>query len=278
VIAEVTLNDALRYGVNWFFHSGGGAVARSTPITTSSDPAGFGAIINTGNVTAVIRSLSALTTVKVISAPRLLVLDNRTATLQVGDQVPILTQTSESQQSPNSPVINQVQLRDTGVILAVTPRIGANSNVTLDLYQEVSAPTRTSTSAIDSPTIAVRRVQSTVSVESGDTVALGGLMQDQSNQGHSGIPFLSSVPIIGGLFGSKQQDVRRTELLVLITPRIVARPDDLGAITNELREKMSELAPDVATAVTPSDEGQGGGTGQRKRNRGPQLDLMNNAP
>jgi general secretion pathway protein D len=254
-IAEVTLTDSLKFGVDYALKTGDSTFIQSTTLAASDIAGGFSYVLRGSNIALTLQALSTFTTVKMISAPRILVLDNGTATLQVGNQVPILTESSQSQEAANAPVVNQVELRDTGVILAVTPRIGSGSSISLDIFQEVSAAIATTSSGINSPTIQLRRVQSTVSVQSGETVALGGLMQDLVNNGHSGIPILSSIPIVGNLFGTRTQQTTRTELLVMLTPRVVGGSSDTQAVTDELRTKLGTLAPDVAAAVTPAAPG-----------------------
>jgi general secretion pathway protein D len=240
-IAEVTLTDALKYGIDYAFRAGTSTFLQTGLQAAPSVGGGFTYVLRQANIALTLEALSAMTTVKVISAPRVLVLDNGTATLQVGNQVPIQTETQQSTQAANAPIVNQIELRDTGVILAVTPRIGSGSTISLDIFQEVSLPVTTTTSTINSPTIQIRRVQSTVSVQSGDTVALGGLMADSINNGHWGVPVLSSIPVLGNLFGTTSHSTTRTELVVLITPRMISGAADTQAATDELRQKLNEL-------------------------------------
>jgi general secretion pathway protein D len=143
--------------------------------------------------------------------------------------------------------VNNIQMRDTGVIMSVTPRIGAGGNLSLDIFQEVSQANPTTTSTIQSPTIAVSRIESTVNVETGDTIAIGGLMQDQASRNKAGIPWLSDIPFLGWLLGSLSDQSKRTELLVLLNPRIVAQEGQARALTDELREKLRAIAPGLAT-------------------------------
>ncbi len=192
-----------------------------------------------------------ITDVRVISSPQLMVLDNQTARLQVGDQVPIATQSSQSVEGIN--LVNTIQFRDTGVILEVTPRVNASGLVVLDVLQEVSDVTETTTSEIDSPTIEQRSIQSTVAVQSGDTIALGGLIRDREEDGVSGIPLLSSIPLLGNLFKTTEKIVRRTELLVLITPRVVRDRREALDVTDELRRRLSTLGPLEKRIEAPSE-------------------------
>jgi len=241
VVAEVTLTDDLRYGVQWLFQPG----AQSFTLSQASSGAvsgvfpGFSAVLRQGdNIRAVLSALEGITTVNVVSSPKLMVLNNQTATLQVGDQVPIATQSAVSVGSAGAPVVNTIQFRDTGVILKVTPRVNEGGLVLMDISQEVSDVARTTTSNLDSPTIQQRKLASSISVTSGETIALGGLIRDRRNDGTSGIPVLKDVPLVGNLFKNTTESTTRTELLVLITPQVVRSPTDIRRVTRELRERL----------------------------------------
>jgi general secretion pathway protein D len=242
-IAEVTLNDELRFGVEWFFQSGDfefafdpGALA---PLS------GFRGVFASGNdVRILLQALDRVTDVNVVSSPQLMVLDNQTARIQVGDQVPISVQSATSVIDPEAPIVNSIEYRDTGVILLVTPRVNASGLVIMEIQQEISnvvdAPSQT-VSETTSPTINQRQINSTVAVASGETVALGGLIQDERERGMSGIPVLSRIPIVGALFSTRNNVLRRTELLVLITPSVVENPARARAVTQELRNRLRSL-------------------------------------
>ena len=244
-IAEVMLNDTLRYGLQWFFQSGNSAGTFSTLAdgAVSSAFPGFSYVFTPSNARVVLNALTEITDVQVISSPQLMVLDNQSARLQVGDQVPIATQSSVSVTDSNAPVVNSIEFRDTGVILAVTPRVNAGGLVTLEVLQEVSDVVSTTTSDLNSPTIQQRSIESTVAVQSGDTIALGGLIQDRDEESVSGVPLLSDIPVLGNLFKTKSDATRRTELLVLITPRVVRDRREAQDVTEELRKRLSGIEP-----------------------------------
>ena len=205
--------------------------------------AGFTALFSNADVRAVFNALEDETDVNVISSPQLMVLDNQTARLQVGDQVPIATQAAVSVTDPDAPQVNTIEQRDTGVILSVTPRVNASGLVIMEIDEETSDPVRTVTSDINSPTIRQRRVASTVAVQSGQTVVLGGLIRDDRQRQQTGVPILQRLPIIGPLFGVTDNSTMRTELLVVITPRVIRSPDQARAVTEELRQRLRGLAP-----------------------------------
>lgn len=246
VVAEVLLTDDLRYGVQWFFDAGKGEFTLSdlaSGAVSSAFPGFSFALTGVNNVKAVLNALSSITDVNVISAPEVLVLSNQTATLQVGDQVPIATQSAQSILDPNALLVNTVQYKDTGVILEVTPRVNASGTIVMDVSQQVSDVVPTTTSNLNSPTIRQRQISSAVAVESGETIALGGLIRDARTEGNQGIPILKDIPYLGFLFGSTIKRAERTELLVLITPRIIRNTEDGRKITEELRQRMRVVQP-----------------------------------
>ncbi|MDH3240830.1 MAG: hypothetical protein OEO83_09195 [Alphaproteobacteria bacterium] len=245
-IAEVTLTDSLRYGLQWFFRNGDSSVTLSTAASgaVSSSFPGFSYFLDGRNVKAVLDALETVTDLNVISSPQLMVLDNQTAELQVGDQVPIVTQQSQSTTDAASPIINSIEYRDTGIILRVTPRVNAGGLVSMTIEQEASLVSDAlTTEGIESPTFRQRRITSTVAVQSGETVVLGGLIQDSRDRSESGVPFLRSIPGLGLLFGSKARDNNRTELLVLITPRAVTNQREVRRVTEELRQRLRAVVP-----------------------------------
>ncbi len=201
----------------------------------------FDGVIEGVDSRILLSALDTITDVEVISTPQVMVLNNETAALQVGDQVPIVRQTAVSVQNAGAPQVNSLEYRDTGVILKVTPQVKSSDLVTLAVEQEVSDVVATTTSGIDSPTIQQRRVMSRVAARSGQTVALGGLIRETSRNGSTGLPVLSRIPFLGYLFGRKTQVRARTELLVLITPHVLTDTDDVEAATNELRSRLSTM-------------------------------------
>lgn len=240
-IAEVTLRDNLEYGLQWFFSSGNSSVTFSDLASGAVSPSfpGFSYVFSGGDARAVLNALSEITDVKVISSPQLMVLNNEAATLQVGDDVPVAVQQSVSVLDPDAPVVNAIEFRETGVILEVTPRVNAGGLVILDIVQEVSDVVQTTSSTLNSPTIQQRRITSTVAVQSGETIALGGLIADSTFDGVTGVPLLSDIPVLGNLFKTTVDRVERTELLILLTPRVVRSLQDARDVTQELRQRLS---------------------------------------
>jgi general secretion pathway protein D len=260
-VAEVTLNDALKYGLEWFLNFGNNTVVfntgeKSTPapgpdLLLSKFP-GFAYMLALKDVKVVLNALTQITDVKVISSPQLMVLDNQPARLQVGDQVPVAVRTSVSTEvsATSAPIVAEIEYRDTGVILDIIPRVNASGLVVLDIIQEVSdvAPTvvsasTTTTTQATTPTISQRRIATTVAINSGETVALGGLIRESDNKSVSGVPLLSEIPMVGNLFKTTSNTSARTELLVLLTPRVVRDRQDARTVTEQLRQRLRGLIP-----------------------------------
>ena len=240
-IAEVRLNENLEYGVQWAFQSGdfSATLANNTAGIVNAVFPGFNMVLNATEVQAALRLLSEVTDVEIVSSPQIMVLDNQPARLQVGDQVPVAT--GETISDTGILIQSSVQYFDTGVILEVTPRVNASGLVTLEILQEVSDAVVTESSEINSPTIQQRRIRSIVSVQSGETIALGGLIRERATDGQSGIPVLSDIPLVGNAFKTTDRGVERTELLVLITPRVIRGPAQAREVTDALRQRLTIL-------------------------------------
>ncbi|MEO1610473.1 MAG: type II secretion system secretin GspD, partial [Pseudomonadota bacterium] len=245
VIAEVSLNDELRYGIKWFFQKKDSQFTFSDAAAgaISSVFPGFSYFFETSDIQVALDALSGVTKVNVVSAPSLVVMDSRTATLQIGDQVPVVTQTSQGTQNADAPVVNTVELKDTGVILEIKPRVNDAGKVILDISQEVSSVTRTTSSGIDSPTIQQRKIKTTVVVGDGEVLALGGLIEERSQTGKQQVPVLGQIPVIGSAFRQKEDIQDRTELVIFIRPQIVRDVNEGRRITDEFRKRLNEIKP-----------------------------------
>ena len=189
----------------------------------------------------IINALDAVTDVQVLSSPSLVVMENEEARFQVGDQIPIVTRTVTSVEDANAPVSNQVEYRDTGIIMRVRPRISEDGIVTMRIEQEISAVS--SNAGTLTPVISNRSISSNVAVVDGQTVLLGGLIRDQSEAGKDGIPGLRRMRGIGNLFGSTNRSNERTELLILIRPSVIRDGKDAQTVAEELQSRMWELGP-----------------------------------
>lgn len=244
-IAEVSLNDELKFGVRWFLQKNASSATFTDAVSgaVSSVFPGFSYALQAANAQVTLNALAQITHVSVLSSPSLMVLDNKTATLQVGDQVPISTQSAVSVLSAGAPVVNSVAYKDTGVILTITPRINQSGRVLLDIQQEVSSVAPTTSSNIDSPTIQQRKIKTTVVLNDGQSLTLGGLIQKTRNIARDQVPILGDLPVIGAAFRSKDDLASRTELIIIITPRVVHNLDEAQKVTNEYRRKIAVYAP-----------------------------------
>jgi general secretion pathway protein D len=245
-IAEVTLTNNLSYGVQYYFAPGAQnsfTLSDTTSGTIAPSFPGFSYAFSGGNIKVILDALSTITKVDVLSSPQLMVLNNQTATLQVGDQVPIITQQAVDTQTAGAPVVNSVQYENTGVILQVTPRVNRGGEVMMDITQEVSDVSSTVQSSTGSPVIEQRKITSTVAVQDGETVTLGGLISKQNSSTKAGVPYLDEIPVLGNAFRDTTNGFTRTELLVLITPHVVDSLQKARAVTAELRRKLPLVQP-----------------------------------
>ncbi len=241
-IAEVTLNNSLQYGVEWFFKNGKQNTTTFSGIDAGqilSKFPGFSYFFNAADVKVVLNAIAGLTNVKVMSSPKVMVLDNKTATLQIGDQLPVVTSNAQSVAAAGAPVVQTIQYFDTGVILKVTPQVNSGGLITLDINQEVSnaAPGSQGTS----PTIQQRKINSSIAIQSGEAVVLGGLIRDNKSVTTTGIPLLSDIPQVGEVFKTHNNHDDRTELIVIITPKVVWDRSEAREATDEVRSKMQSI-------------------------------------
>ncbi|MGR4866932.1 type II secretion system secretin GspD [Caulobacter sp. LARHSG274] len=244
-IIEVSLTNDFRFGVDWSavgdsgkltgssIYNEGGAIAPKFP--------GFSITYLGGDIDAAVNALGSRTTIDVVSAPKLITLDNHKARLQIGDQVPVITQTATNTTTATPAIVSTVEYRDTGVILEVTPRISGDDKVVVDIAQEVSGVAKTVTSGIDSPTIQQRKLASTLVLQDGGVVALGGLISHRSSDSDSGVPGLKDVKLLGNLFKSKSKEAARTELVVLLSVRIMRDPASSNLVTSDMLADMREI-------------------------------------
>ncbi len=241
VIAEVTLNDQLKFGLRWFFENGRFGVGLSDLASGSAAARfpGFAWSYATNDINVTLSALSSITNVNVVSAPTLMALNNQKATLQVGDQVPIVTQQATGVNSTDAPVVNSVELKDTGVILSVVPHVNSSGRIMLDIQQEVSNVVKTTTSGIDSPTIQQRKLSTRVMVNDNESLALGGLIQRRNSLTRSQVPLLGDIPIFGNAFKQKEDSIGKTELIIFIRPRIVRDVYEARDVTAEFRRQMN---------------------------------------
>jgi general secretion pathway protein D len=274
-VAEVTLNDTLSYGVQFYLQnsklgllnttsaaaptssgvSATGVATAASSFISQTFP-GFNFLVGSqSQPNVVINALHSITDVKVLSNPSLVVTDNQVATLMVGDDVPISTGSATVLSTSNT-VVNTVDYRSTGIILRVIPRVSANGNVRLDIEQEISQVSNSGSTASSTqnltPTISQRKVKSSISVATGQTVLLAGLIQEQKEQDHSGIPLLDQVPAWGNVVGNTGHTITRTELIIFIRPQVIRDSVDASYVAEELRTKLKGTLAPVTPYVGPA--------------------------
>ncbi|MEN1727173.1 MAG: type II secretion system secretin GspD [Pseudomonadota bacterium] len=262
-VLVVTLNDALNYGVNWF-------IANTNPGASTTDPGDDGGteppptgtsrdddfaqldgegILSTITrravdrtfVTATVSALESVSDVRTISSPSLMVRNNADATINVGQQLPVQSTRFVSGGVDNGGTIGNVQFINTGVILEVTPRVNPGGLVYLTLRQEVSTPGDPGVGG--NPTVDTRTISTEVAIQSGQTILLGGLIQETTTDTRAGVPFLSRIPILGNLFGTTTESINRAETIVMITPTVISSTDRLQEISDEFRQEFQGLQP-----------------------------------
>jgi len=252
-IIEIRLSGNLEYGVQWSFQGGGpsgydfnytldGQLDGETDSGLRTSFPGFNwtAVLRPDTVRAVLSALASEGLVNVLSSPSVMVLDNQTAEIQVGQEVPVAT-TQQQGTSTTERLVNQIEYRDTGVQLAVKPRVTPGGLVQMEIEQEVSTVVETDSSALNSPTFQTRKITSNVAVRSNQAVVLGGLIQDIREESKQGLPGLYGLPLIGPLFGERKRNADRTELIVVLTPRVIASDSDIQAVTEDFRNKLRGL-------------------------------------
>jgi general secretion pathway protein D len=188
----------------------------------------------------ILNALSTITDVKVLSSPSIVALDNQPALLQVGDEVPITTSSAAVLTNAATPIVNTITMRNTGVILKVLPHVHANGSVQLEVDQEISNIVNADKQTL-TPTIAQRRVHSTVSVTSGQTVLLAGLISERSQETKSGIPGLREIKFLGDVFGNTSNTKTRSEIIIFIKTQLIRSSVDASAVTEEFRDRLQTM-------------------------------------
>lgn len=266
-IVEVDLKNDLKYGMQWSFDTGNfhnlltdvssGNLKAIGPVT------GYSLFYSGGTAKAVLNALAEKSSINVIASPSLMVLNNQEGFINVGDKVPIATSQSTNNNSvnvtPNSGILpsnntnvsaivsNNIQMVDTGVTLKITPRVNAGGLVLMKIEQEANQAVPTTTSSLNSPTIQQRKINSSIAVKNGETIILGGLIREENGNGLTGMPILSDIPVLGSLFGTTSNSSNKTELVILITPRIVQNEKNARDVTNEFKRKLTGIYQDTSS-------------------------------
>lgn len=240
-VLEVELNETIETGVQFFLQSNGFSIGSGIPAGNATASrggmAGFSGSVGDINVEAVVKALRQVTDLKVVSSPYLTVVDGQAARLVIGDQIPFATSEQTSSNTGGTTITRNIEILDTGVVLEITPRIHANNAVDLKIVQSVSTPSASDGTNL-TPVVATRDISSQILAQSGRTLLLGGMIQDRQQLTEEGVAGLSEVPVIGGLFRQNKGSAKRTELLVLITPRVVRSSSEIENITRLLQNSQ----------------------------------------
>jgi len=250
-VAEVTLTDQLQFGVQAFLSNNKGSIGLFVASQAAAQSAvlqnvapGLNLLLGPQSQPRVIlNALSNITDVKVLSSPSIVALDNQPALLQVGDEIPITTSSATVLSNSATPIVNTIQMRNTGVILKVLPHVHSNGAVQLEVDQEISNVVNADQQTL-TPTIAQRRVHSTVSVISGQTVLLAGLISERDQKSQDGIPGLRDIKFIGDLLGNTSHTKTRSEIIIFIKTRLIRNSVDAGAVTEEFRDRLQSMRSD----------------------------------
>ncbi|MCX7562639.1 type II secretion system secretin GspD [Xanthomonadaceae bacterium XH05] len=263
-ILQVTLNDQLRYGVQWYFENAiGGIEGAGSALQELAGAArgwrDYAGSISGGNlgwtfigpnIAALINTLDSVSTVHVLSAPSVVVLNNKQATINVGTQIPVNSSFINTGIGNNSSQ-TYVQFRDTGITLSVTPRVNPGGLVFMEIDQQDSTPGASADAVNGNVPVDQRKIQTEIAVQSGQTVLLGGLIKQTDTKASSGVPGLHRIPVVGGLFGGKNQQMQRQELLVMLTPVVIRNGDDARRLTDEYSAQFRALEPLRAQGIAP---------------------------
>lgn len=255
IVAEVTLSDSNTLGIDWTFAGGGQGTPRNNGgVITSASGGAAGLTINflshSGLIKARLNALASQSNAQILSSPKIIARNGETATIQVGDEVPIITsqQTTPIAGTPNTStnsIVSTVQYRSTGVILKVRPIINSGNRIDLDISQEVSNARSTQTGVSSSPTISTRKIDTKLSLRDGSTVLLAGLITNNNNESDSGVPLLKDIPVLGNIFKTTTTTKNKTELVILITPYIINDDFEAESITAAFQNTLGDWARDL---------------------------------
>jgi general secretion pathway protein D len=252
MIAEVTLGDDLQFGIEWSIKSkvdkGFLDLGFNTALNSAA-PAGFTflGIDRTGLIRGFLQALASESKVNVLASPHILAADNREARIQIGNQVPIVTSETpvSTTGTAGTSVSRTIQYKDTGVILKIKPLINESGLVTLDLSQEVSDYFLQNIYGSEYPVITKREASTNLVAQDGETIVIGGLIQDNYKRSKEGLPLLSKIPLLGWLFSNTTDSAKRTEIIMLLTPLVVKNPDDAKNMTNIYIHRMQGIKKDL---------------------------------
>lgn len=272
MLAEISMTDDLEFGISWFINGRntnpnritgridtGNASGTNLPTSPTEGAVPFGTgrpfqlvSVSADAVRAVLNAKGEDSKARVLASPQLMVLDNQKAQIKVGDRISVQTQT-QTGVSTGTGVLNSFQYLETGILLSLTPRINSNNQVTLEVNQEVSNPKPGTggTATNPNPDVTQRSVQTSVVVGSGESIVLAGLIREDTGRTSAGVPILSKIPVLGAAFGNQAMSRGRTELVLIITPRIVNDSRQAAEASEELRSKLPMLQDVIKSFTAP---------------------------
>lgn len=262
IVASVQLTDNMSFGVKWNLNTdlklspfkndvniGGplGFQPLLSPVPTNSF--GYTAFDSNGKVRLAIEALAEAGKGKILSSPHILVADNREARIQVGTQIPIATSTTTTPTGTGTGTVNttssSIQYKDTGTILKVKPQVNDSGVVSLEITQEVSSANTQSVLGTDQFVISKSEVTTNLIAQDGQTIVIGGLISETVSFTRSGIPILSSIPVLGYLFGQTKDDTQRQELIILLTPKVVRNQAEAARVTSDYYDLFKNLDKEI---------------------------------
>jgi type II secretory pathway component GspD/PulD (secretin) len=252
MIAEVTLGDDLQFGIEWSIKAKVDKGFMDLGFSTALDPtkpAGFTflGIDRTGLIRGFLQALASESKINVLASPHILAADNREARIQIGNQVPIVTSETpvSTTGTAGTSVSRTIQYKDTGVILKIKPLINESGLVSLDLSQEVSDYFLQTIYGSEYPVITKREASTNLVAQDGETIVIGGLIQDNFKRTKEGLPLLSKIPLLGWLFSNTTDSTKRTEIIMLLTPLVVKNPEEAKNMTNVYIHRMQGIKKDL---------------------------------
>ncbi len=273
LIAEVSLTDATRFGIQWSllsqdrakvlgethsfeglsqFRPGESLYSKQEsplpPIISGGLTPAVGGysylLYEAGRLTGMLHALATEGRVNVLSSPHLLVKDNQEASIDVGQEIPVATGTTQQTTAAEAPVVQNIQYKTVGVKLKMKPVINAEKTVVLDLTQEVSeysADVTVGKEGFTYPAFSKREAKTAIIVSNGQSIIIGGIMKEMKKRGYEGIPFLSKIPLLGYLFRYTTSNIDKTELIILLTPHVISSKSEADIITQEFKDRVKDL-------------------------------------
>ena len=247
ILAEVQLKDVKQRGIEWLANSSTNKFGINFGTLDGLGIGGSGfrlALDNAGQTRALLNFFYNNEQAVIRSRPRLMVKSGGTGTIDVGNEIPIITTNTKSLDNPNAPLVQNISYRKTGVLLDIKPIVHAAGFVEIEISQELSEAVATSSSNIDSPTILNRKLTTTVTLQDGGSVLIGGLISSNSSKGSRGVPFFGQLPILKEFFSGRTNDQLRTELMIMIIPYILSTPNEAEGLGDELQRARMKLLSD----------------------------------